>query len=168
MNDIDIALSQIGRDLRSAARSDLARSGRRSYMSQRRMFALIAAIVAVLVAVGAGIAAGVLKTTSQEEVGLLNGAATFAGTHPVCKQLAADHFSCVLETTPTELTFSDGASYRGVKMGSVDATKHVDGGCVAISDDGRAWDCYLGQEAVRRGIIDSGYLGQFVPAPPHA
>jgi hypothetical protein len=168
MTEIDMALSQIGRELRSAARNDLARRARRSYMPQRRMLAVSVAMLAVLVAVGAGIAAGVLKTTSQEEVGLLNGAATFAGTHPVCKQLAAEHFRCVLETAPTELTFSDGASYRGVKMESVDATKHVDGGCVAISDDGRAWDCYLGQEAVRRGIIDSGYLGQFVPVPPHA
>ena len=129
---------------------------------------LLAAAIVVLGGLSAGIAASVLKTSGQEEQGLLDGSATFAGTHPTCTSVSANHFHCVLASRPTELTFPDGGSFRGVKMGSVDSTKHVDGGCVGASADGRVWECYLGQEAVRRGIVTPDVLGQYVPDPPHA
>lgn len=164
MNDIDLELIRIGNELRNAAQRDLAQPR----VPRRRLVTLLVAALVVLGA-GAGIAATVLnKTAQQEERGLVDGSATFAGTHPTCTQVSLTQFHCVLASVPTELTFPNGGTFVGVKMSSVDSTKHVDGGCVGRSRDGLVWDCYLGQEAVRRGIVDSGYLGQFVPDPPHA
>lgn len=168
MIDVDIELVRFGNQLKLAAELDLAGKPRALRLPRRRMLVLLAAGFLVLAGVGAGIAATMLKTPAQEEQGLLNGAATFAGTHPICTQQETGHFRCVLASTPTELTFADGGSYLGVKMESLDSSKHVDGGCVSISAAGRVWDCYLGKEAVRRGIIGSAYLGQFVSEPPHA
>jgi hypothetical protein len=160
-------LVRIGDALEAAARRDLRRASPRAKSQRRHMFVAVAAALLLLGAVAAGIAASVLKTAAQEEQGLLDGAATFAGTNPKCVQFSNIHLHCVLAHAPTELTFSPAASYRGVKMESVDSTKHVDGGCVATSDDGRIWECYLGDEAVRRGLIGKDFLGQYLPEPPH-
>jgi len=50
---------------------------------------------------------------------------------------------------------------------TVDATKHVNGGCRALASDGLEWQCYLGQAAVDEQIISQGYLGQYAPEPGH-
>jgi hypothetical protein len=74
-------------------------------------------------------------------------------------------FRCVLQSAPS-VEYIVG-SYLGAKMPSVDATKHIDGGCIATSADGLKWDCYLGQAAVAHNIIDGGLLGQYQPEPSH-
>lgn len=56
---------------------------------------------------------------------------------------------------------------RRVLIASVELRRLESGGCVATSDDGRIWECYLGDEAVRRGFVDKGFLGQYLPEPPH-
>ena len=105
---------------------------------------------------------------------MLEGYALFKGTHPTCRELADASFSCTLDRRPTEITFydEDGRplrnAYLGIKAATVDAHKRVDGGCVSTSDDGRDWRCYLGEEAVRRGIIGANYLGAHLPQPPTA
>ena len=162
MNDTDLV--RIGNELRDAAQRDLGNQ-RHLGLPRRRLIVSLAVGVVVLGA-GAGIAATVLnKTPKQEEQGLIDGSATFAGTDPTCTQVSADQFHCVLASVPTDLTFGPGGSYRDAKMPSVDATKHIDGGCVGRSDDGLIWDCYLGQAAVQHGIVDSGFLGQYAPEP---
>ena len=95
----------------------------------------------------------------------MNADATFAGTHPACTQTVVAEFRCVIGSTPTGLTVV--GSYRGTKVASVDAAGKIDGGCVATSDDGRAWTCYLGNLAVQSGVIDSGLLGQTRSSPAH-
>lgn len=55
----------------------------------------------------------------------------------------------------------------GTKIQTVDARSRIDGGCVAVSKDGRAWDCYLGEAAVNHGIIGPDLLGQHLPGPAH-
>jgi hypothetical protein len=134
--------------------------------SGRRKLVFIAAIAVLLGAVGGGIAAvRALTTPAQEEQKLPDGSAMFVGTHPTCTQASSVQFRCVLESAPS-VEYIVG-SYLGAKMPSVDATKHIDGGCIATSADGLQWDCYLGQAAVAHDIIDGSLLGQDQPEPSH-
>ena len=43
--------------------------------------------------------------------------------------------------------------------------KHVNGGCRSLANDGREWQCYIGQAAVDQKIISQGFLGEYAPAP---
>jgi hypothetical protein len=69
-------------------------------------------------------------------------------------------------TVYNEKTFSpaDGL-LLGAKMQTVDPTSHIDGGCVSTRADGCEWQCYLGEEADRRGIIGHDLLGGYQPEP---
>ena len=53
----------------------------------------------------------------------------------------------------------------GPSKPTVDATKHVNGGCRAQNASGTDWECYIGQAAVQQGIIGQSFLGQYAPAP---
>jgi hypothetical protein len=48
---------------------------------------------------------------------------------------------------------------------TVDASKHVNGGCRSLARDGREWECYLGQKAVDERIIGPSLLGAYAPSP---
>jgi hypothetical protein len=48
---------------------------------------------------------------------------------------------------------------------TVDATKHVDGGCRALNAPGTIWECYIGEAAVKQSIVSQGFLGADAPAP---
>ena len=48
---------------------------------------------------------------------------------------------------------------------TVDATKHVNGGCRAQNAAGTEWECYIGEAAVAQNIISQGFLGQYAPVP---
>jgi hypothetical protein len=142
------------------------RSRSRWGTSGRRTLVLIGAVLVLLAVVGGGIAAiRLLTTPAQEEQGLPDGSAMFVGTHPTCAQVSSVQFRCVLQSAPS-VEYIVG-NYLGAKMPSVDATKHIDGGCIATSADGLQWDCYLGQAAVAHNIIDGGLLGQYQPEPSH-
>jgi hypothetical protein len=139
---------------------------RRARRSRHGLLAAAAALVLLLAVVGAGIAARqLLKTSADEERGLPAGSALFIGTAPTCTTVDDQSFHCVLKSAPT--VESIGGSYRGAKMLTVDAARHIDGGCVGKSDDGLDWDCYLGQAAVDHGILASDLLGQYQPGPSH-
>jgi|GEM_PF-3624620 len=128
--------------------------------------AVLAVALVLLVAVGGAIAASRLFVTpAQESQGLLDGSALFVGTHPTCARVSDQQFHCTLESAPT-VEYLVG-SYLGAKMLSVDATKHIDGGCIATSEGGLTWDCYLGDAAVKQGILDQALLGQYRPGPSH-
>jgi hypothetical protein len=138
------------------------RSNRR--LPSRRTLALVVAAIVMLGVVGGGLAAsGLFKSPAQENQGLPDGSAIFIGTHPACTTVSAEQFHCVLQSKPTVEVLADG--YLGAKMTTVDATKHVDGGCVARSDDGLVWDCYLGQAAVDQGILAARLLGEYLAGP---
>lgn len=60
---------------------------------------------------------------------------------------------------------SANTNWTGTVEPTVDATKHVNGGCRAQNASGTEWECYIGQAAVQHGIIGQGFLGQYAPAP---
>jgi hypothetical protein len=105
---------------------------------------------------------------------MVDGYRLFAGSQPTCVSTSTTSFHCTLTTPPTGETFSnaDGTPltnvFLGMKAETVDASKHVDGGCVGVTADGLAWDCYLGQAAVDHGIIGQSFLGTYLPEPPTA
>ena len=53
------------------------------------------------------------------------------------------------------------------KKPTVDATKHVNGGCRSLASDGMTWQCYLGEEAVQQQIVGESFLGEYAPSPGH-
>lgn len=53
--------------------------------------------------------------------------------------------------------------FKGTVEPTVDATRHINGGCRAINADGTQWDCYIGQAAVKQKIVTG--LGAYVPSP---
>jgi hypothetical protein len=55
--------------------------------------------------------------------------------------------------------------WTGTVEPTVDATKHVDGGCRSLNAAGTSWECYIGEAAVRQSIIGQGFLGAYAPAP---
>jgi hypothetical protein len=55
--------------------------------------------------------------------------------------------------------------WTGTVEPTVDATKHVNGGCRAQNAGGTEWECYIGQAAVQQRIIGQSFLGQYAPAP---
>jgi hypothetical protein len=165
MTNLEVELAALGDALEAAVARKLERPASRWRSSRRRTVALVAAAALLLGAAGAGIGASLLKSPAQESQGLLDASATFAGTHPQCVAVAPQHFRCTVDQTPKGLVIQ--GSWIGTKMASVNAERRVDGGCVAVSDDGRAWDCYLGDLAIKRGIVDSSVLGQYVQEPAH-
>ena len=57
--------------------------------------------------------------------------------------------------------------FKGTVEPTVDAGKHVNGGCRALTSDGLSWECHLGEEAVRQQIVSEGFLGEYAPTPGH-
>ena len=51
-------------------------------------------------------------------------------------------------------------AWKGTVEPSVDASKHVNGGCRSLANDGREWQCYIGQAAVDQKIIGAGLPGR--------
>jgi len=93
--------------------------------------------------------------------GMLAGAAIFAQSDPTCA-LDSDGktYRCTLKNAPApEISNFLGAGETLVIAGK------VAGGCVGLDRDGMTWNCYLGQDAVDRGIVDKNFLGQPAPFP---
>lgn len=139
----------------------------RGHNVRRGTLALVGAALA-LAATGAAVAGLMLaKTPAQESQGLLDGHSVFTGSHPLCTRVAEQQFHCVLDREPGSLGTVIEGSYLGAKFQTVDAQKRIDGGCVGVSDDGRVWDCYLGELAVEHGILSPEVLGQTQADPGH-
>ena len=68
---------------------------------------------------------------------------------------------------PGQAALPEVSDWKGTVESTVDATKHVNGGCRALQSDGLAWECYLGQAAVDQQIVGQGFLGQYAPEPGH-
>jgi hypothetical protein len=52
--------------------------------------------------------------------------------------------------------------FKGTVEPTLDASHRINGGCRAITGDGKQWDCDLGQVAVKERIV-SGVGGKPVP-----
>jgi len=148
------ALRTLGDELERAIRRDLR---------TRRRAARILAVSLVALVVGAGAALGSRLLTAHEiEAGMPAGSALFGGTHPSCT-LRTDGvtYACTLASLPTEETSEDWTDAKEI----LTVDKHIAGGCIGRDAEGRHWDCYLGEEAVKRQILDHDLLGAYAPVP---
>jgi hypothetical protein len=163
MSEVTNELRVLGDSLQRAWRAE---HRRRANRRARRRLVLIAACAILLIAGGVAVGSRILKSEADVETGLLGGHLLFNGTHPKCRQLSATSFVCRLDRVPKEVPFHRANEFLGVKTATVDSQRRVDGGCVATKADGRTWRCYLGQEAVRQGIISDSFLGKHLPETP--
>jgi hypothetical protein len=163
MTDRQTTLGRLGDALESAADADLRITppapARRRRVSTR--VALIVAAVAVLVP-SVAFAASHLIGTDEVAQSLPAGTFSLAGTEPTCTVVIQDvEYRCVLARPPAP----EVSDWKGTVEPTVDATKHVNGGCRSLASDGREWECYIGQAAVDQQVIGAGFLGEYAPTP---
>jgi hypothetical protein len=170
MTELDPQLHALGDRLERAAAADLATSSQAVARRRRRISRRVAIAIATLaIAIpGAAIAANQLISTDEVAQSLPAGTLALAGTDPTCTVVKKDvEFHCVLAKAPAiEVTDAQGnPKWKGTVESSVDASKHVNGGCRGLTDDGLEWQCYIGQAAVDQQIIGQGLLGEYAPSP---
>jgi hypothetical protein len=151
-------LEELGDALERAAAATIRRFPRPS-----RRVALAVAVTALVVP--AATIAGVALTSGSDVAQTLEpGAAIFEGTKPTCTVVTPNvEYHCVLASAPAP----EVADFKGTVEPTVDATKHVNGGCRSLASDGMTWQCYLGEEAVRQQIVGEDLLGVYAPSPGH-
>lgn len=150
------ALERLGDELEAAAGRELAR-GRRS----RRRYVAVALAVAVLVP-AAAFAGSRLISTDDVAKSLPAGTLSLAGTEPTCTTVRdGAEYRCTLAKAPAP----EVSDWQGTVEPTVDATKHVNGGCRSLNSAGTEWQCYIGQAAVDQQIIGQGFLGEYAPSP---
>jgi hypothetical protein len=154
-------LARLGDELERATTADLARNRRRR-LSPR--IALVAAALTLVLGSGIAIAAGRLIDSGTVADSLPAGTAALIGTHPTCTAVEEGvEYRCTLERPPAP----EVSDWNGTVEPSVDATKHVNGGCRSLGSDGLTWTCYLGHAAVEQKIISADFLGAYSPSPGH-
>jgi len=165
MTQLPPQLARLGDELERATTADLDATAPRATTPRRRRVSrrLALVIVALAIAVpGVAIAASRLTSTSDVAASMPAGTLALAGTEPTCTVVTKDvEFHCVLAKAPT----AEVADWNGTVEPTVDASRHVNGGCRSLASDGKEWECYLGQAAVDRKIIGQSFLGEFAPAP---
>ncbi len=158
MTGLDSSLTKLGAALEQAAASDLDRPRTRP----RRAALLAAAVAAIVVLTGASFAAVRLISGGDVASSLPAGTLSLAGTEPSCTVVAPNvEYRCVLAHAPAP----EVSDWRGTVEPTVDATKHVNGGCRSLTSNGREWECYIGEAAVKQQIIGAGLLGEYAPTP---
>ncbi|HEV7639340.1 MAG TPA: hypothetical protein VGO39_00555 [Gaiellaceae bacterium] len=156
MTELSPRLAQLGNALEAATAADLAGARR-----PRRRLALIAVAAAILIP-GAAIAADRLISSPEVAASMPAGTLSLAGTEPTCTTVKDGvEFHCVLANAPAP----EVSDWRGTVEPTVDATKHVNGGCRSLTSKGTEWECYIGQAAVDRQIIGQSLLGQVSSGP---
>jgi hypothetical protein len=167
MTDLSPSLEQLGDALHAAATTDLRRGAVVTRTPLRRRRRLIVALVAAVIVIpGGALAANALLSPSQVAQSIPQGTLALLHTHPSCTTVTADvEYDCTLQTAPTEQGDSSQGGWLGTVEPTVDATKHVNGGCRSLNTAGTHWHCYIGREAVRQQIIGAGFLGQYAPSP---
>lgn len=152
-----VDLRQLGDALERAARRDLR--------PRRRTVVRALVVVAALGAIGTGAAvAGGLFSEDQVARGMPAGSAIFGGTHPTCAlQDDGVTYACTLASLPTQEYIAD---HTGAKM-PITIDRRIAGGCIGQDREGRHWNCYLGEEAVKHDIVARDMLGQYAPSPSH-
>jgi hypothetical protein len=148
-------LTAIGDDLERAARADRRRHTR------RRRRALGGALAIAILAPGAAVAGGLL-TEADVARSMPAGTRFLVGTEPSCETVeeGVEYFCTIKGDLQSEIE-----DLMGTVEPTVDATKHVNGGCRSLRSDGREWRCYIGEEAVKQQIIGPGFLGEYAPVP---
>jgi hypothetical protein len=171
MTELDPTLQTLGDRLERAARADLAAAAPRAAVRRprrvTRRLGIVMAVFAIAIP-GAAIAADHLLSTDDVAQSLPAGTLALAGTEPTCTVVTKGvEYHCVLAKAPAvEVTDAAGnPKWKGTVEPSVDASKHVNGGCRGLRDDGLEWECYIGQAAVDQKIIGQQFLGEAVSGP---
>ena len=156
MTSVSHDLDRLGDELERAAAADLSRA--------RRPRKLLLAAAALAVAIpGLAFAASALISSEEVAASLPAGTRMLQGTDPECTVVRQDvEYHCEL-TKP--IANPEVADLKGTVEPTVDATKHVNGGCRSLDSDGRTWQCYIGRAAVDQKIIGPGFLGEYAPRP---
>jgi hypothetical protein len=158
MTGLDPSLTTLGAALEQAATIDLDRPRARP----RRAVLLAAAVAAIVVLTGASFAAVRLINGGDVAASLPAGTLSLAGTEPTCTVVTPNvEYHCVLAHAPAP----EVSDWMGTVEPTVDATKHVNGGCRSLASNGREWACYIGEEAVKQQIIGPDLLGEYAPTP---
>ena len=164
MTQLDPQLDALGDRLEQAAAADLAAGAQAAAPRSRRIshrLLLVAAVLAIAIP-GVAIAADQLTGTDEVAQSMPAGTLALAGTEPSCTVVEQGvEFHCVLAKAPAP----EVSDWKGTVEPSVDASKHVNGGCRSLRSDGREWQCYIGQAAVDQKIIGPALLGEYAPAP---
>lgn len=158
MTTVSPQLNDLGDALERATAADLAATRRRR--APRKLATIAALVVAIP---GLAFAANALISSEEVAASLPAGTRMLQGTEPRCTVVTADvEYHCVLTKPIAAPEVSD---LKGTVEPTVDATKHVNGGCRSLDSDGRTWQCYIGQAAVEQKIIGAGFLGEYAPSP---
>ena len=167
MTDLDPSLEQLGDALHAAATTDLRRGGVATRTPVRRRRRLAVALVAAVIAIpGAAVAANALLSPSQVAQSIPQGTLALLNTHPTCTTVTAGvEYDCTLQAAPSAQGGIAPGQWLSTVEPTVDATKHVNGGCRSLNAAGTHWHCYVGQAAVREKIIGEGFLGQVSYGP---
>jgi hypothetical protein len=152
-------LNDLGDALERAAAADLGAQRR-----PRRSRKLLLAAAAVAVAIpGLAFAASALITGDEVAASLPAGTRMLQGTDPRCTVVEQDvEYHCVLAQPPSSPEVAD---LTGTVEPTVDASRHVNGGCRSLTSNGLEWQCYIGEAAVAEKIISADFLGEYAPAP---
>jgi hypothetical protein len=154
-------LRELGDAIEQAAAAQLTgRSRPRARMPRRLLLAVAVLLVAIP---GLAYAASSLVSSDEVAAGLPAGTKMLQDTEPRCTVVRQDvEYHCVLTHLPADPEVVD---LEGTVEPTVDATKHVNGGCRSLTSDGRVWQCYIGQAAVAEQIIGPDFLGEYAPSP---
>jgi hypothetical protein len=153
---MDTRLEILGERLEEAARRDAAP---RRWL--RKRFAVAVVALAVLVP-AASVAAAHFISNDQVAASLPQGTLSLAGTDPTCiTKVDGVEYHCTLGKAPAP----EVSDWLGTVEPTVDASKHVNGGCRSLNHEGTDWECYIGQKAVDEQIIGQSFLGEYAPSP---
>lgn len=148
-------------ELGDALERVVARDIRRARTRRRRLVAFV--VCAAIAVPGIAYAASTLISADEVAAGLPAGTHMLQGTDPHCSVVHEGvEYHCVLSRLPAE---PEVANMKGTVEPTVDATKHVNGGCRSLTSDGREWQCYLGSAAVTQRIVSADFLGAYAPVP---
>ncbi len=165
MSDLTPELDRLGAALERAAARDLSAEGAAPRRRRPRRTGRLLAVAAAALALAGGVAFAATRALVDEgTVAASIPAGTFSliGTEPSCTVVHEGvEYHCTLARPPAP----EVDDWTGTVEPTVDATKHVNGGCRSLRADGTEWTCYLGREAVRQQIIGAGFLGEYSAGP---
>jgi hypothetical protein len=160
MSNLSAELSRLGDELERSIAAAIAPPRRPRRLSRRL---LLAAAFAAVCVPGLAFAAATLIRSDEVAAGLPAGTKMLQGTNPHCTVVRQDvEYRCVLGRLPANQEIPD---LKGTVEPTVDATKHVNGGCRSLRSDGRVWECFIGRAAVEERIIGADFLGEYAPSP---
>jgi hypothetical protein len=162
MNQLTPKLQRLGDAIERAAAADLAPEPGmwQRLRSRRRLVVAVAALAIVLP--GGGAIASALLSNHDVSRSIVAGGLIFQGTRPDCTVVTPGvEYRCTLDKPPMH----EVDDFTGTKYQTVDATQHVNGGCIGQTADGLVWECWIGEEAVRHQIISREFLGEVQTVP---